>query len=542
MDKGINKWYYVIAIILVAVPAFLINLDLLPYIEDESIRALVALEMKLSDNYWVPTLNGHFYYSKPPLYNWYLLVVYDLLGQHNEWASRIGTLFCLLAFVIFIYAANRKFFDNRRYPLYIALFYLTCGRILFWDSFLGLIDIGFSAVVYALFMLAYILGRKEKYLAMYLSVYALGSIAYLLKGLPAFLFVGGTLLAFHWVKGRWNKLWSWQHILGIVSMVGIIGSYYYVYGEYNENGSVITGLVDQSTQRTVLRHGIWKMLLHIITYPFENIYHFLPWSLVGVLFLRKDIWKVITENEYIHYVSLCFLINISVYWVSPAVYPRYILMLIPLIYTVLVYLLSKETDSWRLMWLRRMYQVIIMACPIVILSLVGLDDVRAVDYWGWKILTLLTMGLVIGYLYQKDKPNRPLQLVLLVLLIRIAFDWFVLPSRYTRDEAVPAKEQAIAIGEKYKGEDLTLYCFSKLDYTSSFYLARTRGEITHRTYLPDSSHQYMIVDTSRYFMPDNYVVVDTFRNREAWKLLYVMEREETADSLKIIPEDPILWE
>lgn len=535
-------YYYLIAILLLAIPAFFINLGLLPYIEDESIRSLVALEMKYSGNYLVPTLNGNFYYSKPPLYNWYLLVIYQLLGEHSAWAGRVGTLLCLTGFIYTIYKVNKAHFKDIKYPIFIALFYLTCGRIIFWDSFLALIDIGFSWVVYGLFISVYYFGKRDKYWAMYMSCYVLGSIAYLLKGLPAFLFIGGTLLAYHWVRKDWKKLWSPAHIVSIIAMLFIVGAYYFYYGEHNESTAVIPGLVDQSTQRTVLRHGVLKMLLHIITYPFENIYHFLPWSVIGVLFLRKDIWQVIKAKEYIHYISVCFLINISVYWVSPAVFPRYILMLIPLIYTVLVYLLSKETESWRLDWLKKGYQLIMLAAPVVIISLIAIEDVRAVEDWAIKIAALLAGGIILGILYFRDIVNRPLQLVMLVLLIRIAFDWFILPSRYQRDNAVYPKERAIAIGQEYKGKDLMLYCTSKLDYTSSFYLARERGEITYRNHYPQEGDRYMIADTSRLLLPRNYEVIDTFRNREDWKLLYILERDETVDFSDTIKVDDILWE
>ena len=68
-----NRTIYILAIVLL-IPALLINLGLLAFIDDEGIRSLVALEMKLSGNYITPTLHGMYYYNKPPLYNWLLLV------------------------------------------------------------------------------------------------------------------------------------------------------------------------------------------------------------------------------------------------------------------------------------------------------------------------------------------------------------------------------------------------------------------------------------------------------------------------------------
>jgi len=78
-----NKLLYVLSILLLF-PALLINLGLMTFIDDEGIRTLVALEMKLSGNYITPTLHGEFYYNKPPLFNWILLGYFKLLGQINE--------------------------------------------------------------------------------------------------------------------------------------------------------------------------------------------------------------------------------------------------------------------------------------------------------------------------------------------------------------------------------------------------------------------------------------------------------------------------
>jgi len=131
----------------------------------------------------------------------------------------------------------------------------------------------------------------------------------MLKGLPAFVFVGFTILAYHYIDKSLKKIISIPHIVGGLCMVAILGGYYSLYELYNESTSVVPGLLDQSTQRTPLRHGLWKSIKHIIAYPFDNIFHFLPWSIFGVMFLRKDIWTIIKSNRYIYYTSVCFLAN-----------------------------------------------------------------------------------------------------------------------------------------------------------------------------------------------------------------------------------------
>ena len=519
-------YIYLSVIIALAIPALLINLGLQTFINDESIRALVALEMGFSDNFIVPTVNGSYYYSKPPMYNWIIYISFMLFGRFDELATRVPTVVCLALFCYTIYKVNRPYFKDIKYPILISLFFLTCGRIIFWDSFRGLIDIGFSWVVFLMFIAVYHYGTRKKYWHMYIISYVLASIAYLLKGLPAFVFVGCTMMAFHYMDKSLKKIISIPHIAGGLCMVTILGGYYMMYGVYNESTSVVPGLLDQSTQRTPLRHGIWRTIKHIFIYPFDNIFHFLPWSVLGVMFLRRDIWNIIKRNRYIHYVSICFLANIFVYWISPGTYPRYILMLIPLIFTVLVYLYSIEEEGWRLLLLRRLYQVIIVAVPFVVAGLIGIDEVKQIDGYQWKIGVLFLALVGLAVIYFKDQGYRLFFLVMLVLLLRIGFNWFMMPIRQEKDFGTIAKNQAAVIGKKYKNVKLELYKNAKLDHTSSFYIARERGVINYRNLAPDEDDIYLIVDTSRTEIPIHYEVVDTFRKREDWTLMYVVKRKQ----------------
>ena len=70
MNLAIQDWpkerIYFALIILCSIPVLLLNLGSPAFIEDESIRGLVALEMELSGNNIAPTLNGEYYFKKHP--------------------------------------------------------------------------------------------------------------------------------------------------------------------------------------------------------------------------------------------------------------------------------------------------------------------------------------------------------------------------------------------------------------------------------------------------------------------------------------------
>ena len=220
-----RHWLYLAALVLLA-PALLINLGLMTFIDDEGIRSLVALEMKFSGNYITPTIHGAYYYNKPPLYNWILLLFFELQGQVNEFTARIPTVLCTLGYAGTIFYFSRRHFDTKTAFLN-AMFYITCGRVLFWDSMLALIDTCFSWVVFTSFMVIYHQFQKENWLKLFLFSYLLAAAGFLMKGLPAVVFQGTTLLVYFAYRRRFWKLFSWQHVLG--------GLLFVAHGEFEQS-------------------------------------------------------------------------------------------------------------------------------------------------------------------------------------------------------------------------------------------------------------------------------------------------------------------
>ncbi len=342
--KNIPKRWLYIAAILLLIPALFINLGLMSFIDDEAIRALVALEMKLSGNYIVPTMHGAFYYSKPPLFNWLLIIFYNLSGEVNEWTTRIPTTLALMAYGYTVYYYFRKHFGINT-AFINAFLLITCGRILFWDSMLGLIDITYSWVTFTAFMVVYHEFKKGNFGRLFVLSYLLTAIGFMLKGFPSILFQGFTLITWFLVQRQFKKLFTWKHLVGGLVFVLIVGGYYLVYFKYHQAEKLLEGLAQQSTTRTFIDQGWWKTIEHLFTFPFEMVYHFLPWSLLIVHFFRKDIRPQIQRNPFILFIFLIFLVNIFVYWTSPQVYPRYVLMHAPLLFGVFVYLHQKNKGS-----------------------------------------------------------------------------------------------------------------------------------------------------------------------------------------------------
>lgn len=472
----------------VLLPALLCNLGLLAFLDDEGIRALVALEMQLSGNCIVPTLFGEPYLNKPPLYNWLLLGVFQLTGRADEWTARLPTVFFLLLYAGTVYACVRRHFP-RSFALLNAFALITCGRILFWDSMLGLIDISFSWVVFLLFMWVYHRLQEGRLGALFAGAYALAAVAFLLKGLPAVVFLGTTLLVAALLQGRLRALFSWQHAVGALCFLLPVGLYYWAYARQAPLQPLLETLFHESAKRTAVQYGWWDTLRHFFTFPFEMVYHFLPWSLGALFLLDRRLLQRLRTHPFVHYCFWLFLATVLLYWTSVEVYPRYLLMHAPLIFLVFFHLLEQHRrEGSRLHGVvQGLWKVLVVLLPLAALSPFVYEPYRAVPHWALKSLGLAALLLAAcAVLYLRSPSTHTLTrrlplLVLMLLLFRFWFDLFILPHRLHIVWNNHCRSTILRAARNLPPNPLLLYRESLgLQPATGFYFTRETGRILRK--------------------------------------------------------------
>lgn len=516
------KWLYWAALFLL-LPALLINLGLLAFIDDEGIRSLVAMEMKLSGDYITPTMHGDFYYNKPPLYNWILLLFFGLFGRFNEWVARFPTVLCLLG-----YAATIFYFFKKHYSTKVAFlnafFLVTCGRMLFWDSMLGLIDICFSWIVFSVFMVVYHQFKACQFYRLFLGAYFLTALGFLLKGLPALVFLGFTLLAWFLYKKAFKKLFSWPHIIGGLLFLLIVGSYYLAYYLQNPDlERVFATLFSESSKRTITNYGVGDTVLHFLSFPLEMVYHFLPWTLLVIYFFRKDIKKLILQDEFITYNLLIFLVNIILYWTSPEVYPRYLLMLAPLVFSSYVYLheIHQEENTWQYRLLSNLFLVVCALIALASFAPFFIDRPLNIPFRVMKTIALGGGLSLLAYLYWQIKSQRMLILIVFLLVFRIGFNWFVLPDRNQNDYGDLCRISAIETGERFRDDALHVYGITPYQAATSFYMTRSYGKIITRKMMDFPTDAYYFLDP-RYYPELPYETIQEVKVRHGDLKYYII--------------------
>ncbi len=494
-----TKYGLYVLILILLPPALLINLGLMPFIDDEAIRALVALEMKWTGHYLTPTLHAAPYLNKPPLFNWMLIGMSYLTGENTEWNARFTNVFALGSFGLITMWVYQRIYDLRT-GIIIALMVMTSGRILFWDAMLGLIDITFSVVIFSLFATVYFTVKQQRWLTLFLGSYFLCAVGFLLKGLPALVFQGVTLSVWLLWTRHYRKLLSWEHVVGLGLFILTLGGYYGLYLSQEGTPDVFARLLHESTKRTVIESGGWKVIKHIFTFPVELIYHFLPWPILTIYFFRRQAVAWAYRDPFWVFQGIIMISNILVYWISPDIFPRYLFMFLPLFFSMLFRLdgwhQSAQTPHHRI--IRFIFHWFMIFVAVSVWIPLFLDRLSTVDYCGLKVgITAGAMALILVYVF-KFNANLMLAVVATLLIIRLSFNWFVLPDRLAHDYGQLCRQQAIEIGHQLKNQNLVVFGDTEVQPTTSFYLTHSFATIIPRQYNPLNQHNLYIVDTLLY--------------------------------------------
>ena len=494
-----RRTLFIVALLLLPA-ALLINLGLMVFIDDEGIRSLVALEMLWSGNFVAPTMHADAYLNKPPLWNWVLATSFYLHGGASEWAARLPTVLSLLGF-----AATTYYFSRRHFSRYLAAIHaftvITCGRMLFWDSMLALIDVTFSWVVYAQIMLLYEYGRRGRWWAAFGWAYGLTAVGFMLKGLPAIVFQGMSVFAILTWQRAWRQFLRPAHLVSGLGCLALLGLYYWQYSAYVDLGKVAARLFQESGKRTLVAHGVWESVKHVFAFPFEMFYHFLPWTFLLVFFARRGSWRALKTNDFAGFLLVAFLFNIPIYWLSPNVYPRYLLMLFPLLFgaALWLYQLHREEDSRYYRGFRYLLLGLMSLCALVIPFAPLFPETEVVSHAWLKSIGLGVGAGAVVVTAWRQRADLLLLFVVFLLLLRIGFNWFVLPPRAAGDErGLAVRQTAYDALEPHADDAVAIFGFTLIEPATGYYLSLARGGVVPRVYEGFDRETYYVVSPLEY--------------------------------------------
>jgi 4-amino-4-deoxy-L-arabinose transferase-like glycosyltransferase len=313
-----------------------------------------------------------------------------------------------------------------------------------------------------MFYLNYKFASEKKYYLLFIVGYSLCGLAFLTKGIPAIVFQIMSVSVALIVNRELKKVFSVAHLLGIFSMMAIIGSYFLL---YQCNGGSVNLYFSRFWQETMLNNGYsFKMLIrHFFSFPAYNIGAFLPFGfLVPLLFIRSNFIQILKNRELLYLFLLSFL-GLSVFWVSPYYLPYYSIMFIPLVGDILLFLMPKfQQDSSRVA-----FNAILFICIVLLLD------------WliGYTIqIPIYSLAFVLLYLFRK----YIIDVLLIISLVFIV--WKAIGSINTKlidsDKQMQTKDICAKIVDKYPDTKFLIMSEeTPYNYVTVFYLTWLTSEI-----------------------------------------------------------------
>lgn len=520
----------VIVFICLLFPALFINLDQPAIAADEPTRAIVAMEMMYSHNYLISTIAGEYYYKKPPLFNWILVGFYEATGSRSEFVTRLAAVIPLLLFAWRIFRVLRK----RVTPgvaLLTAVLSLTFGRMLYYDSMLGHIDILYGWITFESFIVLYRYFESGKPFRLLLIFWLLHAAGMMLKGLPSLLFPVFTFAAMAWHKKEYRWLFSWQQVVAFLIAAAGPFLFFYIYAQHNSLQGWMEQLWDQSKQRTVMDKTWLESVQHLYLFPLDHLMHLAPWSVFVVCFFAGGYKKRLAGQPFLRYLLLVLLFNLPVYWASPGYYPRYLFMLYPLVFVLLsdAFMMHAEHDTKMHKVLNR---VLLLLMLIICVAFAAIAVYMQLTVWSAVIVLLLLVACT--WMAWKQQRELVWYFAAFVLVTRIGFDFYVIPDRVATGENDHYKNEALRVIEKSKGQPLYLCPGSWAQQDFVYYAERERGEIlTFHT--PDTTSLFLYRPG---MIPEaKFEVLDTFYFKWENLQMLLVKFDSLPAALPLLPED-----
>ncbi|MBT9187259.1 glycosyltransferase family 39 protein [Zobellia russellii] len=468
------------------------NLHLAPLYTEEPRRALVALEMLLNNNFVVTTILNQTFYDHPPLWNIVLAGSIKLFG-YNTFALRFPSAFSFFLTGILSFYMGKKYV-NTKFGILAAFYYLVCADIYFYFSVTAEIDIFYSLLVVLSIFSIFHFYQQRRFFLMFGCAYFFITLAFLTKGFASFAFIIITLGIYLLYKKDLKRLFSWPHIFSFLLSAAAVYAYFYIYGSYEDLGRYVSEMWGLTQQRTLLSDKFDGMIKHLFFLPLNFLAVIFPATLFLLFIWKKEQIRNIKANPYLLFLTLIFLGNFLVYWVSPGARMRYTYMFFPMVITVLTYplFLQLNETNWKHKTYHIFFKVLMIATCIACLAIPFIGYFSIIPHLKY---TVPIFGLVVAAIFLFHHKTigytKHLFVIAFIVMCRLVFDHVALPLKALTSSSAPHQTYAKDI-HKIIGDEAPLYVFTQEDlrthiqtpfklYATAAYLEMSRKVIVTKT-------------------------------------------------------------
>jgi len=473
-----------------------LNLGVQPIFLEEPRRAMIAMEMVENGNYLVPYQMGEFYYSKPPAFNWLLVGSAKLFGGFTPWALRLPTVLSTIFAGLLLFFIGRKYV-SLRFGWLLALLFPTGGAVYYYFSLIGEIDLFYTLVTMSSFFAIFHFQQQRQWWALFLWAYGFAAAGLLTKGLPSVPFLGLTLVGWLVYTREWQKLFSLAHLGGILLFIMLVGGYALAYHQYNPISNYLAQLFSESVNRTAVENSAWRVVNHLLTFPLDTVKDSLPGVLLLLFLVRKDWKSILKGHPLVSFAVVAFVLNFTLYWLSPGARQRYIYMLYP--FLLIIGLYAYEQREKAPTWLFKAFRILVwVAIGLAIPATLALNFIPAFDFLEHRLLISIlacVSFIALAWNYYRHPQWLLVWLLFAGVLFRLLFNFTVLPQRAHDSSGQVNKEKAEEIHELVQDKPLYIYKDGRISFTTVYYLNRLRGQTVHRNYELEEGAYYIVPDT-----------------------------------------------
>jgi len=278
---------------------------------------------------------------------------------------------------------------------------------------------------------------------------------------------------------QFKKFFTWGHLAGIAIFSVLVFGYYFLYSLDNDIYALLTRMVTESSDRTVVKFGILKTIEHLFTFPFEVFYHFLPWTILVVYLFKKGAFKTIWAHPFLRMNVLLLGANIVLYWTSPQVYARYLLMFPPLMFAPLYYLhqINQAEENIHYKIVRGLLYFIVGIVVVGCISIFFVERISFVPNLHAKAATLCVLCAAALYLLWSSKRFSILYIFLFVVIFRIGFNWFVMPDRNANDYSEIIRSSATEAATAFADQENYAMLNPNVNRSLTYYITRKNKRI-----------------------------------------------------------------
>lgn len=424
--KGI--YVYFISFLVLYLLSVLINLNHPLLSGEEPRRAVVSIEMLHSGNFIMPSLFGHDYFNKPPIFNWIISGLFFLTGSEAEWVVRLPSLLFLFLLADFHYLIAKEFLP-KTIAILSSLFTLTSADIYFYAlQNGGEIDIFYAFIVYLQVISIFYFGHRKEWLYLFLASYLFCAIGFLTKGFPSLVFQVLTLLAICVYHRSIRPVFKWQHLAGVAVFIVVTGVYLYLFSFYNPPQRLLINLLNESFKKSAVGERSEKMLSKALTYPTLILKLLLPWSLL-LLLLFKRIRLQLWSNPLVRFSLLFILFNIGIYWFTGRPKLRYVYMFLPFFFTILAYIYWKYKSHYST-YIQKFLKYAGVLFIIILAGVVVLPFFIKVNIL-WAVILAVAL-LLFSFFYFKQSRHSIWFFIIGLVLTRIVYAALIVPVEQER--------------------------------------------------------------------------------------------------------------